>query len=280
MLSRYITTFIILLTSLSFDIAYAQSSPGDLMVAPTRAVFEGRNRSEVINLVNRGQKEATYRISFKNMTMNEKGKYEDITEPVRGEKFADKLVRYSPRQITLKPGESQTVRLIVRKPKDLEAGEYRSHLLFRALPPENTGDSIEDENLKEGEIAIKLVPIFGISIPVIIRHGITNYSATISDIDLIKEKDDNFLSFDINRKGNMSVSGNIEIVYNTTNGKKHIISKERRATVLYPYPKKSNKIKLQLPDGVVLNKGKITVKYYSEKDNIQKPINTATYSLP
>ena len=41
------------------------------------------------------------------------------------------LVRYSPRQVELAPGEVQTVRIQIRKPEGLKDGEYHSHLVFQ-----------------------------------------------------------------------------------------------------------------------------------------------------
>ena len=50
----------------------------------------------------------------------------------------------------------------------MSPGEYRSHLYFRAIPAEKPLG--EKEVLKDTtSISIKLVPVFGITVPVIIR---------------------------------------------------------------------------------------------------------------
>ena len=103
--------------------------------------------------------------------MTENGSLEEADEAKPGEQFADKLIRYSPRQITLEPGRTQTVRLLVRKPRDLAPGEYRSHLLFQSVPPADFGTSVEAEGVEEGTISVQMIPTFAISIPIIIRHG-------------------------------------------------------------------------------------------------------------
>ena len=82
------TCWIILLLALVLPASSRAASAGDLMIAPTRVVLEGRERTAVVNLVNRGDQEATYRISLKNMAMKEDGSYENIEEPVNGEQFA------------------------------------------------------------------------------------------------------------------------------------------------------------------------------------------------
>ena len=96
---------------------------GDLVVSPTRVVLEGRTRSAQLGLVNKGSTTATYRITVVNMHMDESGAIKEVAKPVDGQQFADDLFRYSPRQVTLEPGASQAIRLLLRKPKDLADGE-------------------------------------------------------------------------------------------------------------------------------------------------------------
>ncbi|MCA1732968.1 MAG: hypothetical protein LC732_05130, partial [Acidobacteria bacterium] len=142
---------------------------GDLLVAPTRLLFEGNRRSAEVTLVNIGPTAATYRISFIHLEMNEAGELVEIEEPPPGMKIAEPLVRFSPRQVRLEPNVAQTVRIQLRKPADLERGEYRSHMLFRAVPPPEEL-SVDPEDAPETGISIRLIPIYGVSIPLIIRH--------------------------------------------------------------------------------------------------------------
>jgi hypothetical protein len=182
---------------------------GDLLVAPTRVVLQGRDRSAELTLVNTGETTATYRISFLNLRMNENGEMEEIQEPGEGERFADSLIRYSPRQVILEPRVAQTVRIQVRKPADLEAGEYRSHMLFRAVPDLSAvGGGVEGPETTEG-LNIRLIPVYGVSIPIIVRHAET--SASISMTDLQYHHPVNgaspTVSARILREGNRSVYG-------------------------------------------------------------------------
>ena len=156
---------------------------GDLLVAPTRIVFEGRTRAAELTLLNIGKQTATYRISFTHLRMGETGDLKEIEKAEPGDQFADDLVRYSPRQVTLDPNVAQTIRLQVRKPEGLADGEYRSHLLFRAVPPESSQPetSVEVAEKKTG-YSIRLTPIYGVSIPVIVRSGKTSVKASLSDL--------------------------------------------------------------------------------------------------
>jgi len=262
---KILTAIFSLFIIASSDFAMAQVNSG-LMVSPTRVIFEGRDRTATIHLINRSEREETYRISFKNMKMTEDGKYVDIIEPENGEKFAGSFIRYSPRQVILESGASQTVKLLLRKPKNLEDGEYRSHLLLQGMPPKDLGLDIEKENVKSDEIAIKLIPVFGISIPVIVKNGEISSNITIDNAEII-EGDERILSFDFIREGNASSYGNVEVVYTDEAGKSHTLSQVNGVSVFYPYLKRKIKVALTLPEGVELAKGKLSVSYKENAEN-------------
>jgi hypothetical protein len=58
--------------------APARGGAGDLLVAPTRVVLEGRTRTAEITLVNIGREPATYRISLYHLRMLESGEMKEI----------------------------------------------------------------------------------------------------------------------------------------------------------------------------------------------------------
>src|SRR5688572_19794449 len=104
------------------------------MITPKRVVFEGSQRTQVLNLANIGQDSATYAISLVQIRMKEDGSFEEITEPDPGQYFATRYLRYFPRTVRLAPNEAQTVRVQVNRSGEMVPGEYRSHLYFRAIP--------------------------------------------------------------------------------------------------------------------------------------------------
>ncbi|MDO8771955.1 MAG: molecular chaperone, partial [Burkholderiaceae bacterium] len=73
----------------------------DLMLYPTRIVFEKNQRAAQLELINNGAETATYRISVVNRRMSETGEFSAIDSPAPGEQFAGELLRYSPRQVVL-----------------------------------------------------------------------------------------------------------------------------------------------------------------------------------
>jgi P pilus assembly chaperone PapD len=257
---RYIFALMLLAGMLLPGVSAAQSV-GDLMVAPTRILFEGRDRVQEVNLINRGTKEAVYRVSFQNMSMNEDGGYEEIEEPKRGEKFADGFLRYSPRQVNLKPGEVQKVRIMLRKPADLPEGEYRSHMLFRALPPEDAGKDIESTNLRDGQVAVRLIPIFGVSIPVIVRHGSLPASVQIINEKIVDtEAGGKELQLTLKREGAASIYGDINVNLTPRGGMEpYLIGQLRGASVLEPYETREFRVPLTAPPEISLNDGAISI---------------------
>lgn len=181
------------------------SGPGDLLVAPTRVVFEGRKRSAEVNLSNIGQVRATYRVSLVRMEMDENGAFKELPfDP--GTENLKALFRFSPREVALEPQESQTVRIQVRKPAELAAGEYRLHMVFRAVPP--TQEAAPHDTAAPKGISIKLTPVYGIAIPLIIRHGET--AAKVSIVDPTLDGATNTLRFRLERSGNQSVYGDLQ----------------------------------------------------------------------
>lgn len=177
----------------------------DLLVVPLRVVFEDRDRSEIVTLVNTSDKEHTYRLEWLEKKMSINGKYQDYTREA-GEITASDLIKFSPRQITLGPKETQTVRLAVRRPEGLKPGEYRSHLMFKQL-----ADIADEMNTKD--VGVKLYVNLSISIPVIVRVGQNNTTAKFSSIKYGQQTHDgktqNGFHVEIERTGNYSTYGSV-----------------------------------------------------------------------
>lgn len=213
---------------------------GDLMLTPVRVVFEGRKRTENVMLNNRGSKEATYRVTLTRKRMLEDGSYVDIDaeHPAQaGEQFADDLVRYSPRQVTLKPGETQTVKFMVKIPDGTPAGEYRSHILFNAVPDTSQGaDLAPAEANPQGGVTVRLTPIYGISIPLIVRSGDLSATAQVTAAKLSGD----VLDLSIARQGSKSVYGDITV----TDGKGAVLGQMNGVAVFTPNVKRNVKITL------------------------------------
>ena len=112
----------------------AEAGVGDLLVAPTRVVLDGRKGAEII-LNNIGDDAATYRVSIEFRRMTESGELVDVPTPTEADVKAEDMIVYAPRKVTLAPHEPQAIRIAARAPEGLPDGEYRVHMLFRAIPP-------------------------------------------------------------------------------------------------------------------------------------------------
>jgi P pilus assembly chaperone PapD len=178
---------------------------GDLLIAPTRVIISQGGSSEVI-LSNIGSEPATYRISAELRRMTEDGDFHAVTEAdaTPAELAALQMITYAPRRITLLPGQPQSVRISIRPPEGLPDGEYRVHLNFRAVPP---ALKPEASSAAATGVSIKLTPVYGITIPVFVRRGRLEASASLANAHLVQEANGNYVELDLTRSGQRSVYG-------------------------------------------------------------------------
>ena len=189
--------------------AYAQ---GDLLVAPTRVEIDGRGSAQVI-LSNIGTEEATYRVSLELRRMNAGGTLDEVApeDASPAEEAAMEMVRFSPRRVVLPPGQPQTVRVSARPDPALPDGEYRAHMMFQALPRVQAVTEA-DAAAAAGDIAIRLVPVYGITIPVIIRNGQLQAVAALSNPRVVTEEGVPVLRMEMTRTGDRSTFGEIRVI--------------------------------------------------------------------
>lgn len=250
---------------LSFFVPVQLLAQGDLLITPRRVVFEGTKQSQELTLANTGQDTAKYNVSFVQYRMTENGAFEQITEPDSGQYFADKFLRVFPRSVTLAPNEAQVVRMQFRKMPDMKDGEYRSHLYFRAVPDEKPlGD---DVTTADTTIGIRLIPIFGITIPVIARVGNLQADVTLTDLSLDTKSDTvPNLAITFNRSGDKSVFGDITVEWVSPEGNNYEVGVVRGLAVYTPNTKRTFNLKLRNLTEVDYTKGKLVIKYQAPNE--------------
>ena len=182
---------------------------GDLLVAPTRVVLDGRRGTEVF-LNNIGSEEATYRISLELRRMTPAGALEDILAEDANivEKSALDIIRFAPKRVTLPPNQPQAIRIGLQGTEELPDGEYRAHMLFRAIPKV---EAVTEQDTDSSGLKIQLVPIYGITIPVIVRKGSLSATAALANPRMSNEAQGPALLFDLSRKGDRSVYGEVHV---------------------------------------------------------------------
>lgn len=190
-------------------IAMAAPAPanaqGDLLVAPTRVILDGSRGTEVI-LSNIGSEEATYRIGLELRRMLDNGRLVPVerTDANDDEEAALGMIRYAPRRITLPPGQPQAVRLAARPGADLPDGEYRVHMSFKAIP--RPRELTASDQPAEG-VSIQLIPIYGVTIPIIVRQGRVEAQVAITQPRIIQGEEGPELALTISRAGESSTYG-------------------------------------------------------------------------
>jgi hypothetical protein len=112
--------------------------------------------------------------------------------------------------VTLAPHEPQSIRIAARPPQGLPDGEYRVHLLFRAVPPATPIAANNGEPVKG--LHLELIPIYGVTIPVIVRLGNLQATAGISNVELEKKDGREEIGLDLNRSGTRSTFGEVLVL--------------------------------------------------------------------
>ncbi|AWO01432.1 hypothetical protein DLD77_06870 [Chitinophaga alhagiae] len=109
---------------------------------------------------------------------------------------------------------------------------------------------------------MKLVPIFGISIPVIIRVGTRDTEVSLSAASLeMTDPATPLLNLSLHRKGNMSVYGNITVEHVSPTGAVTKVGTVQGLAVYTPNSVRHVKIPLANAAGVNYNRGRLRIAY-------------------
>lgn len=262
---------------------YSNIAMANVTIDPKRVVFFGRERTAQVNLINSGDEEAVYRVFFQETIMDEEGNLKVLKddEVPANHPSSSQMIKYSPRRVTIPAHSGQVVRLMLRKPKDLAEGEYRSNIVFQGVPDADKGANIEKVALKKDEVRISITPIFGISIPAIVRHGDLTATASISDIKLstkeVKKKNDKgeeetvnskILNIVLNREGNRSLYGGFTVDYQAPNSDEKVeVGRVKGIAIYTNVTSRDIELGLNPPEGVTLKKGgTLFVKYEEDPE--------------
>jgi hypothetical protein len=194
------------------------ATSGDVNLTPRRLVFGPHDRGvKEITVFNRTNGTATYTIVLTDEVMTPNGDIVAAEKAPAEEKARLKsalpYLRYSPRQMTLGPHESQTVRMQARPPAGDAPAEYRTHLSVTAAPPPDTGLDIAAAAAggPPDLLQVRITPVYGIMIPIIVRTGDLSAQTSISKVHLVEVQGRRGIAFTINRSGGRSVYGGIDI---------------------------------------------------------------------
>jgi fimbrial chaperone protein len=198
-----------------------QQASANLLINPTRVQFNPDTRTADITLINTSEVTTTYRLEWSEKKANATGGYTELT-PAEAARFptASGMLRYSPRQVTLKPKERQTIKVAVRRPQGLAAGEYRSHLMFKALPPNK-------EVSPQAAAATNIHIVLNFAIPVVVQQGELTHQMAVERAAIRYNPQQKTGSVDVEliRSGLHSAMGNLNAYWTPTGGSERLIAK-------------------------------------------------------
>lgn len=255
-----------------------------LLLSPTRVIFEGTMRAAQVDIVNTTTQRAVYRLSLVNRRMTERGENVAADPPLPGERFLGDMVRFSPRQLVLEPGASQVVRLSLRKPEGLQPGEYRSHLHIERVADGSETTSVEavaatgsSQNLQ-----IRLTALVGAMIPVIVREGPPAVTLAVRELQHSPASgaEPAALSFALAREGNRSVYGDVVVTFAPASGGAATeVARLSGVAVYVPNPLLRLRVALQPPPGMVLDKGRLRVAFLLKPEDGARALAEADLEL-
>jgi P pilus assembly chaperone PapD len=253
---RYLSS-IFLAVAISSSLFIVEAG-AELAVAPTRVVFDARAREADVLLTNRGTEERTYRIELEDRVMDSSGK---LSVAANVPSSAKGMIRFSPRQVRLQPGQSQIVRIQLRKPATLGEGEYRSHLRIAEVPETVSRTQRMDFEREDGRwLGVQLKPVFGISVPVIVRHGDPSASVAVGQVML--RQDRSAADLELRREGTKSVYGTLKATFLPAGGLEPVDVAELAGIALYAdLPVRRLTLPLRFPDEYRTSSGVLRVVY-------------------
>ena len=208
-------------------------SSANLIITPLQAVIEGRERMVQVVLVNNSDSISTYRLEWQQLKQVEgKGGYVELKDGEEGDQlYLKDFAVFSPRQVTLGPRERQTVRVAVRRPADLEEGEYRSHLNFRII--ERKDPVPEDAQLNQNELKVGARVLASYSIPAIYRKGEYDVNVTIGQpsFSINSRTGKMVVILPVSRSGKHGVIGTIEVFHKPNGGEETRIASVANANL-------------------------------------------------
>ncbi|MFT4731647.1 MAG: fimbrial chaperone protein [Gammaproteobacteria bacterium] len=198
-------------------LSFFTSAQANLLVTPKRIVFDERERTQQVVLINASNQRRSYRLEWVEQKQIDGGAYRLLKEEdAQGRKKASDIMRFSPRQVRLGPGERQVVKILARRKANMEPGEYRSHLLFSALPLET-----EASNDMVDGMSMKLNVLVSYSIPVMLNVNYKSPQIFVSDVQVNEqpEKDNKFADVivTLNKTGNYSTYGKVKAYFKADN---------------------------------------------------------------
>ncbi len=256
----------------------AHANRAEVMMLPPRVVMQDNDRYSTIVIRNIGNATGDFTVGLQDMKMLETGMVVPLDPGETPQYSAFPYLHITPKSMTLKPGETQSVRLMLRVPENLEPGEYRTHAKVR-LVNDNT-EAPANQAGKDAVISVKANLV--IIIPVIVRHGATTLSMGIADAKLSHDaKGMPSIDMVLTREGNRSSMGDISVTCSEAGGPPRVIKVYAGVAVYRPTARRFVSVPLdETPKGVNLSQCKFGIVYSAQaKDGGKTLAETQSLTL-
>lgn len=256
----------------------------NINITPRRVIFDRNKRTEAIYVFNQGNAAVTVDVTLIDNVMLPSGEIVPVSlaaekgpaavAAAATVKSAKQLLLAAPSRLVLGPGRGKTIRVRASFSDAPEGAEYRSHLTVITVPPADSGLTAEQAAAAQrGELVLRIQSIFGLSIPLIVRSGMVNGTASLGTITSGSENGKGVLLVSIRRSGTNSVYGNVEARV----GKNEVIGLVRGLAV---YPEVSERL-ATIPLLRPLRKGEVvTVRYFAEEAKPGASLASGSFTAP
>lgn len=264
----------------------AWADRAELMMIPTRVVMEDSDRYTTVIVKNIGNATGNFSADIIDMKMGGDGRVVPLEEGEKGEYSAKSYLRLAPRSFTLKPGTSQNIRIMLRKPEGLEAGEYRSHMRVKVeddnveATQEEAARIVDPAAKKETQVSVRAHLV--LIIPVIFRTGESTLSMSIEGPKISNDSAGKpVLELDLLREGSRSSMGDFTVIHQPSGGSPQIIKTFPGIPVYRPLDRRHVKIPLDdMPADVNLSSGSLNIIYTAQEKDGGTKLTETTVSLP
>ncbi|MEK6706936.1 MAG: hypothetical protein AABZ06_14225 [Bdellovibrionota bacterium] len=259
-----------------------ETSWANLQVFPTRLVLTDHKKTGHLSLKHVGDKQERYKITAVFYRMNSDGGMQLVEHAAYGvPESAVRLLRFSPREVTLNPNVEQILRVMFFSRDKIEDGEYRAHLHFEpVVEPVGSENQSAAKNPKDGGLTMQLQAKIAVAVPVIYRRGNPKALVRLSDPKLVKFEDGKSgFSVSIHREGKAFLFGDFNVFFRPSSGGEQTLVGLINGVSSY-IDLRVAKYPLSPPDGFKMDSGKLVIEYREPVSDGGKVEASAELAIP
>jgi fimbrial chaperone protein len=258
--------------------ARAEDEGTSMMIFPISPYFTDGVRSEHVNVVNNSSTPATFRVSLTYEKQGPDGVPQHLESSPDPSFDLGKILIYSPRQVFLQPGDTQTIKLALRRPENFPEGEQRVYLKLSRMDDAGATSRLNVPN--DGKSLVARIGMqVGYAVPVIVRHGKSDAVAKLGGFKLVppsgKTKTQN-LDMVIERSGKFSTMGRLQAFWTPPGQPERVVGKMGSVNV---FPE-NNRRTVSLPLTETVTGGMLRVLYDGGTDTPDQGVTFDEKTFP